>query len=244
MLKQAKLAKHAAIGARVRLIRKGMGLTQEAFGRLFVDEKSSSPLAKQSVSAWERGKSIPARVHLARMAELGGRTVDWILTGRDPSGAATAVHYIGKGRAIRKMGTTDRSTAGAQALALRQRADPEMVHTHFPCGPRAFALQVADASMEPVFHAGDIVVIDPDVAPQPGDFVWCELKDEPHALFRRYRPKTYCRGRVATIDLVPLNEDWPTHTVNLKTQGRIEGTLTESAKQWARRPHPQRPQRE
>jgi SOS-response transcriptional repressor LexA len=51
-------------------------------------------------------------------------------------------------------------------LASRQR----MIETELS-GARVFAMHVADDSMEPLFHEGEIVFVNPDLRPQAGDNV-------------------------------------------------------------------------
>lgn len=215
------------------MLRIEMGLDQPAFGKLFGKKK-------QSVSAWETGKATPQRPTLARIAEKASEvlkrhvSVDWILTGRETQ-SASAIPYAGRGRLIPKMGTTEQT----ETVARHRTRSAELVQTYFHCSSAAFSLQVVGPSMEPDFHEGDIIVIDPAVSPEPGDFVWAEIKTaikgERRWVFRRYRPKSFCRGKPKVVELLPVNEDWPRDTIDLKTDGRIIGTLVESARQWARR---------
>lgn len=92
-------------------------------------------------------------------------------------------------------------------------------------GPRAFALVVDGPSMLPEYHDKDVIVVDPDVVPKPGDDVIAKQEDENTATFKRLRIKSYdSRGR-PMIELVPLNPDWPVMT--LKKGGRIVGVAVE-----------------
>ncbi|GJL58658.1 MAG: hypothetical protein NPIRA03_15150 [Nitrospirales bacterium] len=49
-------------------------------------------------------------------------------------------------------------------------AGKEMVETELP-GARVFALHVENDSMEPLFHEGEVVFVNPDLRPQSGDYV-------------------------------------------------------------------------
>lgn len=91
-------------------------------------------------------------------------------------------------------------------------------------GPRSFALTVSGPSMEPDFRARDVIIVDPDLQPQPGDFVVATIEDENEATFKRLRIKgADSKGR-PIIELVPLNLDWP--VLSLKN-GRIVGVAVD-----------------
>jgi DNA-binding XRE family transcriptional regulator len=98
---------------------------------------------------------------------------------------------------------------------------------------RAFALVVQDDSMEPVFCAGDEIVIDPDTEPSgteaDRDYVLVRLKDG-EELFRRYESR-----RAGAYDLVAENPDWDTVSVNVRHPAQILGVLVEHRKKRRKR---------
>lgn len=73
----------------------------------------------------------------------------------------------------------------------------------------AFALRIVGNSMEPKFTAGDVVIIDPAVAPSPGDFVVAR-NGKQEATFKKYRPRGIDAQGNTVFELVPLNDDYPT----------------------------------
>ena len=63
--------------------------------------------------------------------------------------------------------------------------------------------------MEPDFKEGDIIIVDPELEPIPGEFVVAK-NGENEATFKKYRPTfTDLTGR-QHYELVPLNDDYPT----------------------------------
>ena len=52
----------------------------------------------------------------------------------------------------------------------------------------AFALEIKGDSMLPEFKPGDRVIIDPQITPQPGDYVVAKNGEE-EATFKKYRPR-------------------------------------------------------
>lgn len=73
----------------------------------------------------------------------------------------------------------------------------------------AFALRITGNSMVPEYADGDIVIIDPQVAPQPGDCVVAK-NHEHEATFKKFRPRGRNEQGVEYFELVPLNPDYPT----------------------------------
>ena len=77
------------LGNRIRSIRTKLGKSQEEFGKLF-----DPPAPKSAVSRWEHGGS-PNKKRLAKIAELGGVTVDELVSGSllDAINTLTSVLY-------------------------------------------------------------------------------------------------------------------------------------------------------
>jgi SOS-response transcriptional repressor LexA len=69
-------------------------------------------------------------------------------------------------------------------LAARQ----EMVETELS-GARVFALHVPGDSMEPLFHEGEIIFINPDLRPQAGDYVVVldQMAEANHGYLRQFK---------------------------------------------------------
>lgn len=88
-----------------------------------------------------------------------------------------------------------------------------------------FALRITGNSMEPEFREGDVVVIDPDVAPKAGDYVVARNHEEA-ATFKKYRPRGINEAGQDVFELVPLNEDYAPMRSDLQPI-TIIGTMVE-----------------
>lgn len=64
------------IGARIKEIRESLGMTQVEFGRAL----DSGP---KSISAYETGNADTSPLFLAKVALLGGKTLDWVIAGKE-----------------------------------------------------------------------------------------------------------------------------------------------------------------
>jgi SOS-response transcriptional repressor LexA len=102
--------------------------------------------------------------------------------------------------------------------------DDELL-TQLSLGPHAFALTIHGTSMLPEFREGDIILVDPDVLPTPGDFVVAR-NAENEATFKKYRSRGVNERGENIIELVPLNPDFPTLRSDT-TPIQIIGTMME-----------------
>ena len=120
-----------------------------------------------------------------------------------------------------------------QALKVNSKAtvptlgDPlGWLFTHSDLSSRAYALEVSDNSMQPVFQEGDWIILDPMALPEPGDFVAAKYGGKEELIFRKYRPRGLDSSGNMTFELVPLNEDFPPLRSNI-IPIEIIGTLIE-----------------
>ena len=193
--------KNIEFGKRLKESREAAELTQpEVCRRVGVKQGTLSQL--------ESGKSARSTYTIA-LAKLYGVDADWLATGKGnpkPSKFDSNVlpaqigetripllNYVQAG-IFTDMGTNF-DTEGMEYLL-----------TDLALSDRAFALQIRGDSMAPEFGEGDRVIIDCDVAPQPGDFVVARNGGE-EATFKRY--KLISLGEQAVFELVPLNENYP-----------------------------------
>ena len=119
-----------------------------------------------------------------------------------------------------------------QAGPWREAVDPyapgaaeDYLLTDLELGPHAFALTIHGDSMTPEFREGDTIIIDPSVKPAPGDFVVAK-NDQEEATFKKYRPRGVNERGELVIELVPLNDDYPSLRSDC-TPLQIIGTMME-----------------
>lgn len=71
-----------------------------------------------------------------------------------------------------------------------------------------FSLHVEGLSMAPEFGEGDEIVVDPSIAPSPGDFVVAQNGNY-ETTFKKYRVTGYDEFGREIFELIPLNPDFP-----------------------------------
>ena len=193
---------------------KEKGLTQTAFGAL-VGATSAD------VSNWKK-RGMPAERHLDVALALG-ISVDSLFS--DAPNVSPAPMGTKRVPVI----TSIQAGMWAEIVESFQPGDAgDWLLTDIDLSDGSFALDIRGNSMEPEFKDGDRVIIDPEVTPQPGDFVAAK-NGEQEATFKKYRPRGIdARGNVI-FELVPLNDDYPTLRSDVQPIN-IVGTMVEHRK--------------
>lgn len=218
----------ATLGARIRARREAVGLTQEKLA-------GQCGVSRAAVAQWEAGVTRPSLDNLVKAAKALGVWLSWLTAGDQslPDGPSPFGLAAGLGpapRDRRRVPVIDYVRAGhweAPADPYAPGGGLDEIATDVELSPRAFALVVRGESMDPEFKDGDKIIVDPDVTPQPGDFVVAKLDREDEASFKKYRPRGFDKDGAPIIELVPVNPDWPTLTISADNPGRIVGTLIE-----------------
>lgn len=157
----------------------------------------------QSVNQWTKGKAYPKAEYLQKLARYLNTTQDWLMDGRGESSTnyESSLSPVDSdlGREVPLLALEDIPLS--QQAGARKPAKRVLVRTHFRCGPKATAFLVRDRSMEPRINPGDIVVVDPDMPLEPGDFVAVHITDQDLVVFRQF---SY--GPNDSRRLVPINQ--------------------------------------
>jgi len=88
-------------------------------------------------------------------------------------------------------------------------------------GRNLFALRVENDSMEPLFHAGDYLIVNPNLKPTTGDYVIAKLPSEGKATFKKLVE------REGIIILRPLNPSYEDIVLTPEDEFEIIGKVVE-----------------
>ncbi|WP_268011707.1 LexA family protein [Aeromonas veronii] len=189
---------------RIKELRKKHGLTQQKLGELIGVKKSS-------ISQWENDEHSPSGDNLAQLSKVFGVSAHWLSTGKgspEPSNVEPAV--IPQGNRVPILSYVQAGNwreMCEQATAFD--GNVEYVTASVDIGPCGFGLWLRGDSMLPQFKEGDLIIVDPDEAPQPGDYVVAKNGSN-EATFKKYRPRGIDENGQEVFELVPLNDDYPT----------------------------------
>ena len=97
--------------------------------------------------------------------------------------------------------------------------DEELLPCPVKCGQDAYILRVNGVSMEPKFHDGDLIFVDPQVDPVGGKYVIVILEESDEATFKQLIVEG---GRQY---LKALNPEWPNRIIEFNQNTRICGVV-------------------
>ncbi|PTT49218.1 LexA family protein [Aeromonas sp. HMWF016] len=178
-------------------------------------------ITRVSISKWESGLNQPKGRYLNDLAAALGVTVEWLLTGEgsapESSGEPRIPGYHNVEPAVIYQGKRIPILSYVQAGNWREMCEQatafdgnvEYVSAGGEIGPYGFGLWLRGDSMVPLFKEGDLIIVDPDESPLPGDYVVAKNGSN-EATFKKYRPRGIDESGQEVFELVPLNEDYPT----------------------------------
>ena len=198
------------IGQRIRARRVALKMTQRELS-------AATGYSHAIVSQWENDLSKPKNTLL--VARALRTSMEWLLTGEgnedDLSVTVSSdgvINVVPAPIGLRQIPIISYVQAGCWTESCDCRAmdgSIETITTDLDLGSMAFALEVRGDSMAPEILEGDIVVIDPDVDPLPGDYV--VAKNGSHeATLKQFRPRGTNDQGQEYFELVPLNPVYPT----------------------------------
>lgn len=201
-----------SLAERVKKRRLELGLSQAE-----VAEKAG--IKQQSWASIEDGKTLKPR-NIVGISEALKCDPSWLMNG----GVFLPVSEVN----TRRIPLISYVQAGELAIKSPIEAFDgsfEYVMTDMDWSQYTFALRIVGDSMEPDFKAGDVIIVDPEVEPTPGEFVVAK-NGEHEATFKKYRPTFIGEDGKQHFELVPLNNDYPTMNSAVR-HIQIIGTMVE-----------------
>lgn len=97
--------------------------------------------------------------------------------------------------------------------------ESELLPCPVRCSEETFVLRVHGVSMEPRFHEGDLIFVDPDATPVHGKYVVAQLDESNEATFKQLiieENRQYLKA---------LNPDWPNRIIEVNAAATICGVV-------------------
>lgn len=187
----------AELGARIRRVLAEKNLSQAQLARLVG--------VKQQTISYICATDSPASTsrYATKIAQVLGVNPSWLQSGEggqhDPS---VRIEVEGVELTVSQVPLVANKDVPA-LLSGEASVKKAGLMTDANTGPRAFAVEIEGDSMRPLFRPGDRIVVDPDLKPEPGDFVVAQVQGV--VTFRKYRAR-----EDVEFELAPMNDDWPT----------------------------------
>lgn len=184
-----------SLADRVKQKRIELGLTQTEAAEI-------AGIRQQSWQSIEDGKTLKPR-NIIGIAKALRCDANWLMNG----GAFMPIAEVNSRRVplisyVQAGALADKSPIEAFDGSL------EYILTDLDLSEHSFALRIEGDSMEPDFKAGDVIIVDPEVEPVPGEFVVAKNGGD-QATFKKYRPTFTDAMGCQHFELVPLNDDYP-----------------------------------
>ncbi|MBG6029243.1 S24 family peptidase [Proteus columbae] len=201
-----------SLADRVKTRRDALGLTQ-------TEAAEKAGIRQQSWASIEDGSTKKPRniISIARALECDA---GWLMMGDNiqpihdiNTKKLPLISYVQAGNLVHSVPITDCD------------GEFEYILTDQELSQSAFALKIEGDSMEPDFKSGDVIIVDPEIKPHPGEFI-VAANNEREATFKKYRPTRIDTNGNEHFELVPLNSDYPTLSSE-NTPLMIIGTMIE-----------------
>ena len=175
---------------------------------------------------------MPSMASLERIAKALGVSEDVLLKSGEDDGSNVVVVQEG-GQRVRVLEWRDLGVAiiPSKLPDTGDLYDSLLVDMNISEG--SFALRLRGDSMEPTFRQGDIVIVDPQLQPRPGDCVLAIDGAGEHT-FKQYRDLGIDQAGNRTFELQPLNSLYPSRRSD-REHLEIVATMVEHRR---RRPDP------
>lgn len=220
------------IGQRIQVERKAKGLTQAKLAEL------AGGLKQPRVNNWEQGIRTPGPEEikqLAKVLEVSPAFLMCLTDRKQPH--PLDKNYVGALIPLLSPEQLDNPQHWIQSIREGEY-DGEI--TFIPItrelakmiGGNAFALKMEDESMEPELRPDDILIVNPDATPKPGNIVVVKSDDNPEVIIRRYKQLSISKSSLQ-FELLATNKNWPDIKSHELVKCKILGTVINLSRQIA-----------
>ncbi|MFM2484433.1 LexA family protein [Celerinatantimonas yamalensis] len=201
---------------RLKGCRTHAGLTQQQLAK-------AVGVSHVTISQWERGDTTPKGSNLYQLAKVLNCSAEWLLygLGEMPSNTVNLLANVTDGPIIK---------GSYPLISWQQAGNWTQVHESYSdqatqyscpvnCSEQTFVLKVQGVSMEPIFHDGDLVFVDPNLKYKHGSYVIVRLDGHHEATFRQL----IVEG--GHHYLKPINPNWPEPIISLTGHSHVVGVV-------------------
>ncbi|MGM8890676.1 LexA family protein [Psychrobacter sp. 1Y1] len=187
------------LGQRILKLRKDKKLARDTLG-------TKIGVSKTSIKNWEDDENPPKFEHLQAIADYFDCSIEYLTHG---AGDGDNFKKI-QDKPVRRAPVLNFVQAGAFCEYHDDAISDESEPVIGDCGPNVYWIKLEGNSMEPDFESGELVLIDPDMQPNPADYVVALRKGEKAVTFKKWRPRGFDEATGEEYSqLIPSNPDFP-----------------------------------
>ena len=212
------------IGCRIKEERTAKGLTRKALSEL------TDSLKVSRINNYERGERTPGPEEIKQLAKVLEVAPAFLMClSDDRQGRLNKTSGIGA--LIPVLDYKQACDPVSSILEIKNERNSDSLNL-IPVSPElagrlgehAFALYIKDDSMTPEFRLNDMLIIDPEIIPNPGDFVLAHLDNDNEVLIRKYKQLSASKID-KDFELIALNENWADIRVTGDFGGKLIGPV-------------------
>ena len=211
------------IGRRIHEARKAKGLTIKALGELTDNFKQTR------VTNWEHGLRLPGPDEIKQLGKALDVSAAYLMCLTDEK---QPKKIPGLGALIPLLTHKQACDPVLHIETIKKEENNESIvfvpissELSTRLGECAFALKVLDDSMVPEMRVNDILIIDPSLQPEPGDYVVVKITGKAEVIICQYKKLSYTSSE---FELLTLNDNWPNIKVNETVQAEIVGKVVQN----------------
>jgi SOS-response transcriptional repressor LexA len=210
------------IGSRITKARKDLGITIKELG------ERTEVLSPARISNWEQGTRSPGPLEAKLLAEQLNVSASYLLCLTDNPQGELIQHSGNQSRHIPILDINEAQHAKEileqQNVFLNKTISIDTNNSSIK-SLVLFAIVVEDASMQPTFNQGDLIVIDGKAHPNPGQYVLVYLTQKKQTVLRQYSEADNC-----LFQLLPYIDLWAPIKIKQANEAQVLGVVVEIRK--------------
>lgn len=190
------------LGERIRARRKEFKLSQMQLAQ------KMSGITHSSISQWEQNLSKPNADNIYELSIILDCDIGWLLKGQKDYTNICAANPLATDKIVPILSAEEIIQCDADSSDQSIIKDDIIMTEHHSVQQR-FGYYLIDDSMESDFYAGDLIIIDRTLQPEPGEFVLAQVDDSAHLIFRKLIVESASQDK-PVFCLVPMAKEYPT----------------------------------
>lgn len=189
------------LGARIRTKRKELNLSQTQLAQ------KMNNVTHSSISQWEQDVSKPNADNIYELSIILNCDVGWLLRGQKDYTNIRPANLSATDKFVPILSAEEIIQCDADSSKQPIIKD-DIIMIEYHSARQCFGCYLIDDSMEPDFYAGDLIVINRELQPAPGEFVLARVDDSDRLIFRKLIVESISPDQ-PVFCLIPSAKEYP-----------------------------------